>query len=178
MQWIISPITKNASNLTQSCMHQCTIRKRHETDECSVDCYLTDILAHEWTQGFLDRIWFGFEQTERLLYNPGLVLISPAALHCEACCIRLPGLCYRAAVCHGLFNMEVSSQGHPNQTAVVLCSLWGHGGAWGINMPKCVCVRLSVCGARNDGSGKAPSLTPLHGIGWDFPVPDSAVGVW
>lgn len=85
MQWIISPITKNASNLTQSCMHQCTIRKRHETDECSVDCYLTDILAHEWTQGFLDRIWFGFEQTERLLYNPGLVLISPAALHCLGC---------------------------------------------------------------------------------------------
>ena len=159
-------------------MLQCTIWKRRETDECSVDCYITDISAHEQTQGFQDRTWFGTEQTERL---NSIIQDLYWSLQ-QHCCIWLPGLCYRAAVCHGLFNMEVSSQGHPNQTAVVLYSLWGHGGAWGINMPKCVCVCmyvcLSVCGTRNDGSGKAPSLTPLHGIGWDFLVPDSAVGVW
>lgn len=78
------------------------------------------------------------------------------------------------AVCFSLSNMEVPSQSHPKQTRLVFCSLWGCGEVWGINTRVCVC--LCVVKGLMVGSGNAPSLTPLHDIGWDFLVPELSWG--
>lgn len=67
-----------------------------------------------------------------------------------------------AALPESLFSMEVQARGHPNQTGPVFCSLCGYRGVWGINMASCVVLWRMV------GSGSAPSLTPLRGLGGDF----------